>query len=306
MTMPSVRDVHVDAIMTNISVAYRNANYIGERIFPRVSVAKKSDSYFVYPKSAWLRDEVKTRAPGTEANRGDYEITTSSYVALTYAIAKLVPDEVRLNADAPLRPDVEATEWTVDQLLRAQERRIALLTTGGSALWAYAASPTTQWSSDVSDPWGDIDNAINGVVGSIGVFPNTFVCSWDVWRHLRQHPDFLDRVKYQREGGRVETSDISAWFNLPNVLVGTQLYDAAKEGQTSSPTMIWGDAVWIGYVTPSPALMTPSAGYVFEWQNREVRRYRLDTNHADLIEAQHSVDEVISASDAAGVLYNTV
>jgi hypothetical protein len=43
----TLRDAHVDALMTNISIAYRNANYIGEQIFPRVPVQKKSDVYFV-------------------------------------------------------------------------------------------------------------------------------------------------------------------------------------------------------------------------------------------------------------------
>lgn len=307
MPGPTLRDVHVDALMTNISVAYRNTNYIGELIFPRVPVSKKSDVYFTYGKSAWFRDEVGVRAPGAEARRGDYDVTTASYVAITRAIAKLIPDEVRANADMPLRPDVEATEWVTDQLLRAQERRVAALTTGGSALWAYAASPVgAQWSSDTSDPWGDIDAAIYGIVSNTGVMPNTMVMSWNVWRHLRQHPDFLDRVKYVREAGRVETSDVSQWFNLPKVLVGTQLYDPAKEGQTASPTMIWGDQVWIGYVTPAPALMAPTAGYTFEWLGREVSRYRLDTSHADLIEAQHSTAEVISASDAGAVIYDAV
>ena len=47
MSMPTVRDVHVDAVMSSISIAYRNAAYIGEQVFPRVPVAKKSDLYFV-------------------------------------------------------------------------------------------------------------------------------------------------------------------------------------------------------------------------------------------------------------------
>lgn len=47
MPTPTLRDVHVDAILTNLSIGYKNDTYIGESVFPRIQVAKKSDVYFV-------------------------------------------------------------------------------------------------------------------------------------------------------------------------------------------------------------------------------------------------------------------
>jgi len=306
MPLPTTRDVHIDQALSSISIAYRNENYIADQIFPRVPVVHKSDYYFIYGQSAWLRDEVKIRAPGTEAAEGDFDITSASYVALTWAISKVVSDEMRKNADVPIRPDVDATDWCVDALLRAQERRIANKTTGGSGLWSYSTTPTTAWTADTSDPWGDIDSAVNGVISKIGRMPNVAVMSWDVWRNLRQHPDFLDRIKYTRPTGRVEPSDLQTWFGFSKVLIGNQLIDTGPEGGTTATAYIWGDQFWCGYVPQTPSLMTPAAGYVLEWQAREVRRYRLHTRHADKIEAQHSVAELISASEAGAVLYNAV
>lgn len=305
MPSPTLRDVHVDSPLTNISVAYMNGNYIGEQIFPRVSVQKKTDLYFVFPKDAWFRDEVAIRAPGTRAHAADYEVTTASYMAVTYALSKLVPDEVRANADTPLRPDVEATEFVTDQLLRAQERRIAALVTG-SANWAYAASPTTQWSSDTSDPFGDIMGGIDGVISRIGRMPNVGVMSWAVWKDLMQHPDLLDRVKYTRPSATLQLSDLMGWFGLERLLVGTAIYNSAAEGATFSSSYIWDDDFWMGYVPPSPALMTPAAGYTLEWQSRQVRRFRREEEYTDVVEASHSTDEIISASDAGAILYNCV
>jgi len=306
MAMPTVRDVHVDAVLTNISIGYKNPNYIADQIFPTVTVNKKSDYFFTFDKGSWLRDEVAPRAPGTRARLMDYTVTTGSYNCITYAIAKEISDEVRANADSPLRPDVDAADFVTDALLRAHELRVANLTTAGSGKWVYSTTPSTAWTSDVSDPWGDIDSLINGVVASIGQLPTVMVMSWDVWRNLRQHPDFLDRVKYTRPTGRVEPSDLSSWFGIPKVLIGTQLYTPSREGETTSASFIWGDQVWVGYVPPSPALMTPAAGYTFEWSKRQVSRFRLDPEHSDLIEASHSVDARISASDAGGVLYGCV
>ena len=52
MATPTQQQVHIDQALTNISIAYRNANYLGEQIFPNVPVNKQSDKFFTYPKAA--------------------------------------------------------------------------------------------------------------------------------------------------------------------------------------------------------------------------------------------------------------
>ncbi len=99
MPTPTVRDVHIDSALSNISIGYRNESYIGEKIFPRVPVAHKSDYYYEFSRGAWFRDDVAVRAPGTRAAKADYEVTSASYNTIQYAISKDVADEVRLNAD---------------------------------------------------------------------------------------------------------------------------------------------------------------------------------------------------------------
>ncbi len=306
MPNPTVRDVHIDGALSSISVAYKNDSYLAEQIFPRVPVQHKSDFYWVFPKAAWQRNEVAIRAPGTRAQRADYDVTTASYSCINWALAKLIPDEVRANADAPLAPDVEATEFVTDALLRAQEKRVADKTTGGSGLWIYSATPSVKWTSDTSDPWGDIDTAINGVISTVGRAPNVAVMSWDVWRNLRQHPDFLDRIKYTRPGGRLEPSDMNTWFGLEKVLVGNQLIDTAREGATASISYIWGDGFWMGYVPARASLMTPAAGYILEWMPRQVRRFRMDQEYTDVVEASQNVAEIVTASDAGAIIYDAV
>ena len=69
MATPTTRDVHSNVALSNISIAYKNMDYIAERIFPRVPVQKKSDFYYTFDKGAFFRDEVGVRAPGTRARR---------------------------------------------------------------------------------------------------------------------------------------------------------------------------------------------------------------------------------------------
>ena len=46
--MPEVSQVHIDAALTNVSVAYRNPDYIADIIAPQVAVRKQSDKYYIY------------------------------------------------------------------------------------------------------------------------------------------------------------------------------------------------------------------------------------------------------------------
>lgn len=306
MPSPTQRDVHIEAPLSNISIAYRNTEYIGDMIFPVVPVEKRSDVYFTFDKGAFFRDRVQVRAPGTRAQRASYDISTASYVALNYALAKEVPDEVRENADNPLRPDREATEFVTDALLLGQEIRVANIITASSGTWGYSSSPATQWDNDTSDPLGDIDDAVNGVVSSIGRMPNVMVLSYDVWRKLKIHPDILDRIKHTRPGGVATPEDVAGWFDISKVLVGHAIKDTSADGAAFSSAYVWGDDLWVGFVAPNPSIMTPSAGYILEWMNREVRRYREDQERQDILEASHYTDEVVSASDSGAVIYSCV
>jgi hypothetical protein len=72
MPQPTQNQVHVDAILTNISVAYfqQNQNFIATRVFPVVPVSKQSDKFFTYTKNDWFRDEAQRRADATESAGG--------------------------------------------------------------------------------------------------------------------------------------------------------------------------------------------------------------------------------------------
>lgn len=305
MPNPTARDVHVNAPLSRISIAYRNAAYIADQIFPVVSVDKQTDCYFVFDKQSWFRNRSGPRSPGTRAPRADYGITTASYLCVNDSLAKEITDEMRNNADMPLRPDITATEFVTDGLLLGLEIRVADLVTA-CANWSSGSNPSVQWTSDTSDPWGDIDTCVNAVVSTIGRAPNVAVMSWDVWRNLRQHPDFLDRIKYTRAGGRIEVSDLSGWFGFDKVLIGAALKDTAVEGRTSSISYVWGDDFWCGYVPTAPSLEVPAAGYVLTWGGRKVERFREDEEHQDVVAAEWFTDEVITASDSGAGFFDVV
>ena len=300
MPSPTSRQVHLDTALTNVSIAYRNAAYIFDQIFPIVTVAKQSGKYFVFGQDAWYRDETAVRAPGTKAARADYTLSTSSYLCVEKALAKQVPDEVQENADDPLRPMITATEYVSDQLLKSIEIDVltnAVFSTG----WSNSATPGTLWSSDAADPWGDIETGMNAVAQAIGREPNVAVIGRGLWRYLVNHPDVIDRIKggATTNGPAVARMEaIAAIAGLEKVLVARSIRDTAVEGKTASKAFIGGTHMFLGYVTPSAAIDNPTAGYVFQWKTREVNRYREDQEHADVVEARASWDVLVTAPDS--------
>ena len=306
MAQPTSSDVHVDAILTNISVAYIQDQkaYIANQVFPTIPVEKQSDKYFLYSKGDWFRDEAQKRAPATESVGSGYSLSTSTYSADVYAFHKDVDDQVRANADSPLNVDRDATEFVTQRMLMLQEIQ---WTTDffSTSIWATDATPANLWSDyTASDPIGDVETGKSTILNSTGYLPNTLVLGYDVFRQLRHHPDIVDRVKYT--SAENVTEDILArFFGVDRILIARAIRNTANEGAANSFSSIAGKNAALYYVAPTPGLLTPSAGYSFAWRgvsdgmgaNVGITRFRMPELRADRVEAQMAWDNKVIATD---------
>jgi hypothetical protein len=304
MAQPTANDVHIDAILTNISVAYiqdQNA-FVASKVFPTIPVEKQSDKYFIYTKGDWFRDEAQLRAPATESAGSGYNLTTATYNTQVYAFHKDVDDQVRANADNPLNPDRDATSFITQRMLLRQEIQWAseFFTT---SVWATDLTPTNLWNDyTASDPIGDVETGKATILTSTGFLPNTMVMGYDVFRQLRNHPDIVDRVKYT--SAENVTEDILArFFGVDRILVARAVKNTALEGASTSMSSIVGKNAALYYVAPSAGILTPTAGYQFMWRgvsdgigaNIGVSRFRMPELRADRIEAQMAWDNKVIA-----------
>jgi hypothetical protein len=315
MPQPNLNQVHVDAPLTNISIAYLQAqeNFIANKIFPVIPVDKKSDKFFVYTKNDWFRDEAQRRADATESAGSGYNLTTSSYNADVWAFHKDVGDQTRANSDTPLVPDREATEFVTSRLLLRQEVQFVsdFITTGvwGTDWAGVAGTPSTnefkQWSDYAnSDPIEDIEAGKETVLGTTGFMPNTLVLGYQVYRKLRNHPDLVDRIKYT--SSNVITTDIMArLFDVERVLVSSSVRATNAEGATAAYAFNTGKSALLTYSAPNPGLMTPSAGYTFAWRGVSgglgatigVSRIRMEFLKADRVEGELAFANKVTAPD---------
>lgn len=309
MPQPTSSDVHVDAILTNISVAYiqEQGNFIANRVFPSVPVEKQSDKYFKYTKGDWFRDEAQLRAPSTESAGSGYNLSTDTYSTSVYAFHKDVDDQVRANADSPINPDRDATQFVTQRMMLRQEIdwNTNYFTTGVWDTDVTGGSNFTQWSNYTSsDPIEDIETGKSTILTNTGFMPNTLVLGYDVFRQLRHHPDIVDRIKYTSSEVPAE-GILGRLFGVDRVLVTRAIKNSGAEGASDSFAQIHGKNAALYYVAPSPGLLTPSAGYQFTWrgvsdgmgQNIGITRFRMPELRADRIEAQMAWDFKVVSTD---------
>lgn len=309
MPQPTSSDVHVDAILTNISVAYiqDQTNFIANSVFPNIPVEKQSDKYFKYTKGDWFRDEAQLRAPATESAGSGFTLATDNYSTRVYAFHKDVDDQVRANSDSPINPDRDATTFVTQRMLLRQEIQWSstYFTTGVWATDVVGGTNFTQWSNyATSNPIDDIEAAKSVILTSTGFMPNTLVMGYDVFRQLRHHPDVVDRIKYTSSSVPAE-GILSSLFGVDRVLVTRAIKNTGAEGAADSFAMVHGKNAALYYVAPTPGLLTPSAGYQFVWrgvsdgmgQNIGITRFRMPELRADRIEAQMAWDYKVVASD---------
>jgi len=295
MSQPVKQSVYIDKALTNISIAYRNRSYIWDQIFPAVRVDKESGKYWVFTQGDWFRDEAAVRAPGDEAPKSGFTLSTSSYNCEEYALATDLPDRTLDNADAALRLRVSKTEFVTDKILLRMERQLAseIFTTG---IWGTDNTTATDWDDTTnSTPIEDVMTAIDTIALATGIEPNTLVLGREVWKALKVHPDIKDVIKYTQKA--IPTPDLLAQiWDLERVLIGRAIYNSAAEGATPSYSAVWGKHALVCHVAPNPGLMTPSAGYTFLARPFRVRRWRDDAKEAEIIEASIIVDFVVTGS----------
>lgn len=320
MPQPDVGDVHVNALLTNMSIAHMNKleHFVADRCFPMVGVDKQSDIYAVYNRGNFFQGSEDAqalrnlvRAPGSRAAVAGYDIdVTNTYRAINYAIGVEIPDELRGNAEAVFNLDRDATNLaTMIQLIR-RERAWAtdFMTT---SVWGNDVTGTTnftKWSDyGGSDPFDDLELGIDTIEANTGERPNKLVLGAIGWRRLKHHPDLVDRIKGGATTGApalVQRQLLAQILEIDEVLVARASYRSSAEGATLALARIIDDDALLLFATPTPGLMTPTAGVTFFWKPLSgggiqfMRKYRMDPEKKDVVENHSYMDHVATESES--------
>lgn len=320
--------LHVDRYLTNFSINYVQASsaFIAQRAASVVPVLKQTDTYVVYDRGYFWRDESQPRPLGGRPVQVGYAVEDGNYSAVEYALEHVIDDRQRANVDDPIRLDENATNLLTQKQMIKQDRvwaqRFFLPGVWSHNFEGVASSPDEEedqfltFNDADSDPIGTIDWAKDLVHSRTGFMPNTLVLGAKVKRKLRTHPDIADRIKYTQTGIGDE-GILAALFEVQNVMTARSIYNAAAEGAENDFNYIANQTgMWLGYIDPNPALDSPTAIVNFAWTGLlpgatnaiggVMERGRDDRAHSDYFQNRMAWDLRAAAPDLGAFFENVV
>ena len=319
MAEPGLSDVHQDAALTDVSVAYfqdLGDAFVGGTFAPAAPVAKQSDKFYIYDKAETMRTDAQKRAPNTEAAVRSYTLSTDNYFCDVYSIAADVSEQIRANADPALDPEEDAARVTAQDIhLRMEiDFATAAFATGIWGTTVTGGTDFTQWDDPSSSPIEDVATALDTVETATGRTPNTLVLGAKVLNTgLKNHPDIIARLP--DNAPRVTTTAfLASLFGVERVLIAKAIRNTAEEGATGSFSRILGNHALLAHVDPNPGLRSPTAMRRFTWSGLVgsedgLRTKRLEMPWKDAlprVETDAAYDFKVTGSDLGYMLLTVV
>lgn len=306
MSQPTPQDVHVDAALSDFSIAYfqDETNFIWRSAFPQKPVQHMTNKFFIFNKNDMLRDDaVKKRAPGEKAPRSGFTLSKDSYDCDAWWTEIPLSDMVVRNADPSIMLDQAATRTVTQRMLIRGERLWAdnFFSTG---IWGTDLTPSVLWSDYSSDPEADIDTAKETVLQNTGRMPNKMIVSYQVHNRLKRHPIIKDAYKYTSSKS-ITAEMLAAFFELDEYLVSKASYATNEEGAAGAYSFIAGKNALLVVADGSPSIMEPCAGATFTWTELTavnsagiaIDQYYDVTTKEDVIRGQFAFDQKVTGSD---------
>lgn len=331
----SYRDVHVDTLLSNFSVALwqDTSVFVGTRFFGVQNVSKASDKYKKFPLGFFNRSVKSRRSEEGVANSVGYKTTEGSYSCDDDALRIFVSNRKRANADNQEMVDQASTRVVTESILIGKEIEFVekFLTAGKWAKDYQVGTDTLPGSGtkNWSDPTAEIETDVvklaeEFVLQSGGRKPNKILMTLDVYNTVRLHPSIKELVS----GGattampaQVMKQKLAELFEVDEVVVMQSIVNLANDevtdgnGDPVADNQFVANGVFLmAYVDPMGGLMSPTAASTFvhsEYipmgvQNGpSIRRYRGEEGKkGEYIEAEMSIDQKLVAPDLGLFLYD--
>jgi len=272
MPIATLRDATASDLLTSISVAYVQdaAGFVASRVFPIVAVDENSGPYWVYDKGDMLRSDAKLRAPGTRAAQKSVGVTTATYLCQQWALDHKIPDEIMRSRKSPFSDQVAVQVLTQDLLIRRDLEFVSTFMSTG--VWSNEIAGGGGGGQVVSWDNGATANILEDIAGwhdtvkaACGRRPNVAVISSDVWQQVKNNADVVDRIK-NTQSGQISLQVFASLIEVDEVLMVDSINATSAEGVSPVTTASTAAGKFLlAYRSPTPDILTPSAGYIFSW-----------------------------------------
>ena len=257
----------IDPILSTHARGYRNAEYIGHLLFPRVTIPNRSMHVLKFGKEAFRKYNTR-RAPGAEKVRIQYGYAAESVALDQYALEAMVPVEHQEAAEQV--PGIDLASGAINMVLDVTDLGLEYdLASLARDPAKYADSNKVEltgkqrWSDPTSDPLKDIDEAKDAIRRRIGRYPNVLTLGPTAFKALKRHPKIKEQFKYTSSQS-ITAQMLAAYFDLDQVIVGKAVFLPETSGENDDAQDVWGDDAILSYVPQAGAtFQVPAFGYTY-------------------------------------------
>ena len=298
-------NVKIDQFLTGLAVRYTNNEFKGNMWLPEYGVQKESDKYRIFNKDGFFKGAPK-KADGAITEEASLSYDEGTYTTYERAIKDIVTDRAVQNADAPVRPKIDTTNFLTEKVLLSQEIDIWSLILGTSGLETSNhyedLTATTAWI-DGTDPdiLKDLSDAIVAISKAIGRTPNQIGFTTEVSEAITQDPVIREILKYHTTNMITGNALPSTLRNM-QVIIADGLWNSADEGQSAEYEYILKYRVPIAYVKPGDNL---TLGRTFVSKGFKTVRWRDDDREGEFVKVNKVyAPKIMDVS--AGYMYKRV
>jgi hypothetical protein len=280
-SLPTPSDLHVNSALSNVAIAFKQdaTRFAAGKVIPEVDVDKQSDTYFIWDRADFFRDEAEEAGPNDEAPVMNQRVSTDTYFCKKHHIAGVVSEEDLTNADPAVNKDVAITNAIMNKLLIKREKQFINtffktgVWTGGKTLLGAAAdlvggTDFVQFDNYAgSDPVQTIRAQVFQL-SLLGIDPMNLKLTMGplVYQVLLDHPKFIER--YEHTMPSIMTQALMAGvLGIGEVVVPFASEATSIEGAaTTVMEYTWGKHMLLSYSPKAASKEEPSCGYHFRWK----------------------------------------
>ena len=253
----------IDPVLTNVAQGYKNAEFVGSILFPRVPVFASGGQIIEFGKEAFFSYNLR-RTPGGATKRIQF-----GYLGKPFALVQdsgEIPVPREWMRDASVVPGIDLGARAINlgmkvitKSLEVDQAALATNPANYDANHTVVLAGGTKWSSATGTPSVDIDNGREAIRASVGVYPNVVLMSAKAFAAARNNPNITSRFQYTTTDSITEVMLANLW-NVDQVVVGKAL-TMTDAGVASD---IWGNNVILASTNlGSGNAEEPSYGYTY-------------------------------------------
>lgn len=258
----------IDPILSTFSQGYRNAQFVGDALFPRVPVLASGGQIIEFGREAFQLVNMR-RTPGGPTKRIQFGYLGKPYALLQDSLEVPVAREHQRDAGRIVGIDLgqRATRMGMNKILLQLEYDQATLATTAAnypAANKVALAAGAKWSTDTGNPIADIDAGREAIRTAVGIYPNTLLLSSTAFNACKNNPKVTARFQYNGnmpiEAAQITPKMLAGLFNVERVVIGGGI--VTSDALVNSD--IWGNNAVLAYVPQGETFQEePSYGYTY-------------------------------------------